>query len=58
MIRIWRDEKAHAAAVKGDGWLFQLEDIAGGDTGYFQSMDVLADFVNRQLQMETAPPDG
>jgi len=59
LIRVWRQDQAQdmqqggslvvAAGAAGDGWLFQLEDIASGDTCYFNSSSALAGYVDTKL---------
>ena len=56
LVRIWRDDKAKASDDDGwsrvakDSWLFQLEDIASGDTRYFHDIGELADYVDKKAR--------
>jgi len=59
LVRIWREDKAKVSAdadgwsrVAKDSWLFQLEDIASGETRYFHNIGELADYVNETLRMD------
>jgi len=70
LIRIWREDQANsiqkagspiiADETAGDGWLFQLEDIASGDTCYFNSSSALAGYVDTKLRTDAKPlqPEG
>jgi hypothetical protein len=66
LIRIWREDqltkvsKTEAAAfldgASEDGWLFQLEDIASGDTRYFHTSSALAGYMDTKLRTDAEPP--
>jgi len=55
LVRIWREDQEKTGAA-GDGWLFQLEDIAGGDARYFHTIGELADYVDEKLRMDAGKP--
>jgi len=62
LVRIWREDKAKVSAdddgwsrVAKDSWLFQLEDIASGETRYFHDSGELADYMDNKLGADTKP---
>ncbi len=56
LVRIWREGQTKTGTLAKDGWLFQLEDIASGDTCYFHKIGDLAAYVDEKLRIETFGP--